>query len=128
MKRMSKIEFLDHVAIRVNDPEKSALWYANVLGLRRYQPEEWKPVPIMMLAGNSGIAIFSDGGDPVTEKVKEAFHIAFRASDLEASKELLESNGVSYVEEDHVHFHSIYFNDVDGYRIEITVPADTAST
>lgn len=32
-----KIEFLDHVAIRVKDIQASAKWYEEVLGLQKYQ-------------------------------------------------------------------------------------------
>ena len=36
-----KVLQLDHVAIRVKDMEKSARWYADVLGFKRVQAEEW---------------------------------------------------------------------------------------
>jgi catechol 2,3-dioxygenase-like lactoylglutathione lyase family enzyme len=45
-----KIEFLDHVAIRVADIEASAKWYEKVLGLKRYQLPEWGDFPIFLLS------------------------------------------------------------------------------
>ena len=45
-----KIEFLDHVAIRVKDLEISARWYQEVLGLKRYQLSEWGPFPIFYVS------------------------------------------------------------------------------
>ena len=120
MKRMSKIEFLDHLAIKVRDPEKSADWYCDLLGLQRWQPEEWKPVPIMVLAGNSGLAIFSDRGEDIPMSVKNAFHFAFRADDLRPYVSKLIDRGIDFTEEDHVYFKSVYFRDPDGYRVELT--------
>ena len=120
---MSKIEFLDHVAIRVSDPEASAEWYCRVLGLKRWQPDEWKPVPIMVMAASSGIALFSDKGHVVPDELKKVFHIAFRGESIESVKAVLSEEGLDYVEEDHTYFHSIYFQDPDGYRLEVTVPS-----
>jgi catechol 2,3-dioxygenase-like lactoylglutathione lyase family enzyme len=120
---MPKLEFLDHVAIRASDPEASAQWYEKVLGLSRVQPEEWSPFPIMMLAGHSGIAIFSDCDCPVSQEAKTFFHIAFRieSDGLQAMKQRLNRIGVSYTEADHKYFMSIYFEDPDGYRLEVTM-------
>ena len=119
---MPKLEFLDHVAIRAQDPEASTQWYEKVLGLSRVQPEEWSPYPIMMLAGESGIAIFSNGGRPVSEEVRKSFHFAFRTESggLDEIRQKLIENRVPFTEEDHTYFHSIYCNDLDGYKVEIT--------
>jgi len=119
---MSQLGFLDHVAIRVVDPEKSATWYSEVLGLKKVQPKEWKPVPIMVHAGHSGIALFAAGENPTSTVCKESMHIAFRADrqDLETFRAKLEKAGVEVSFEDHKYFHSIYFRDPDGYRLEIT--------
>jgi len=121
---VAKLEFLDHVAIRVQDPERSARWYAEVLGLERFQPEEWKPVPIMMLAGRSGIALFRDPEKTVSPEMKEVMHIAFRVSpgELDVIKQQLEEHRVEYYEENYVHFLSVYFRDPDNFRLEITMP------
>lgn len=120
---MLKLEFLDHVGISVQDPIASAQWYEKVLGLSRVQPEEWKPVPIMMLAGQSGIALFSSIDRPVDNKSKAAFHFAFRVAkgELTLMKKTLDKNLVPYTEKDHIYFKSIYFNDPDGYRVEVTM-------
>ncbi len=117
---MSKIEFLDHLAIQVRDPEKTADWYCDLLGLERWQPDEWQPVPIMVLAGSSGLAIFSDRGETIPMQVKNAFHFAFRAENLDTYRTRLRQRGISFFEEDHVYFQSIYLRDPDGYRVEIT--------
>ncbi|MBC2838569.1 VOC family protein [Robiginitalea sp. SC105] len=56
-----KIDFLDHVAIRVANLEASAAWYAKVLGLEKYQLPEWRDFPIFMLAGKSVYTTDPDG-------------------------------------------------------------------
>ncbi|MDX1477781.1 MAG: VOC family protein [Saprospiraceae bacterium] len=110
------------MAIRVRDIEASAIWYEEILGLQRFQPEAWKPFPIMMLAGQSGIALFPDTDPPTSRTTKDAFHIAFRIGekDLHAMRQRLVDRGMDVIFEDHVCFHSIYFRDPDGYRLEIT--------
>ena len=122
---MPKLEFLDHVAIKVSDPEMSCKWYRETLGLVRFQPDAWKPVPIMVFAGNSGIALFQ-ANDDVNSQFKESFHIAFRAAPgtLDDWAEKLKSLGIKFSIEDHVVFESIYFRDPDGYRLEITAPVE----
>ena len=119
---MSKLVYLDHVAIRVRDVEASAQWYVDVLGLTRFQPEEWKPFPVMVMVGRSGLALFPESDPPTSAQTKEAFHLAFRVDNegLESLRSKLEKLGVQVTFEDHVHFHSIYFRDPDGYRLEIT--------
>ena len=46
-----EINFLDHVAIYVIDMERSIEWYQSVMGLKKYQPEEWGEFPVFMLSG-----------------------------------------------------------------------------
>ncbi len=123
---MFEIDFLDHVAIRVRDMERSAMWYEKVLGLQRVQKEEWGPFPIMMLAGNSGIAIFpakTDNpqalppGDWLTVP-----HFAFRVNQkaFSAAQEHFKSLNIPFKFQDHFYFHSIYLTDPDGFQVELT--------
>jgi catechol 2,3-dioxygenase-like lactoylglutathione lyase family enzyme len=79
-----KINFLDHVAIRVRDMEASARCYENVLGLKRYQLPEWGAFPIFLLSGKSGIALFPANTndaplDPSSNNVK-IDHFAFNVT------------------------------------------------
>jgi catechol 2,3-dioxygenase-like lactoylglutathione lyase family enzyme len=111
------LQFLDHVAIRVKDLERSALWYENVLGLRRVQPEEWKPWPIFLLAGDSGIALF-----PEREGAYPVDHFAFRVDEASfaAAQDILSQKGIPYHVQDHTYFISMYFRDPDGHQVELT--------
>ena len=118
-----RINFLDHVAIRVSDMEQSAAWYENVLGLTRFgDPEHWGPAPYMLVSGESGIAIFPKREDDDLNYVAERMHIAFNVDNnsFETFKKSLNHKGIEFTEEDHYYFHSIYLNDPDGYKIELT--------
>ena len=121
-----KIDFLDHVAIRVRDIEASATWYEKVLGLKRYQKEVWGPFPVFMMAGTSGIALFpartdDPKPDPGSRNVK-IDHFAFRVG-REAfikAQEHYDHLGVPFEFQDHHYFHSIYTVDPDGHTVELT--------
>ena len=121
-----ELKYLDHIAIRVRDLEKSAKWYEEVLGLKRIKPKEWGDFPIMMSAGNSGIALFSSKTDnpkniPEGDYIA-AFHFAFRVSneDFEKVQKHLDVNKIEYEFQDLIHFHSFFISDPDNYQIEIT--------
>ncbi len=121
-----KINFLDHVAIRVKDIDKSAEWYKTVLNLQRYQMPQWGEFPVMMFAGRSGIAIFPANLDDeqVSQSSKNVKidHIAFnvnRENFIKAIKKY-ESLGIDYNIQDHHYFDSVYVEDPDGHTIELT--------
>jgi len=113
-----QIDFLDHVAILVKDMERSAKWYEEVLGMNRVQPEEWKPFPIFMLAGNTGVAIFPEKESQATK----VDHFAFRVNreSFEAAREHFDQLGIPYSLQDHTYFHSIYLRDPDQHKVELT--------
>ena len=121
-----KINFLDHVAIRVKDLNASSKWYENVLGLKKYQLPEWGPFPIFMLAGKTGIALFPANQDHPTldqnSKNVKIDHFAFNVSneDFEKAKKHYETINLEYSFQDHHYFHSIYTKDPDGLVVELT--------
>ena len=119
------IDFLDHVAIKVADMEATAKWYEEVLGFQRYHVPVWGDFPIMLMAGKSRIAMF-----PATKPRSETDsrervridHFAFNITNenfLKAQKRFQEL-GISFEFQDHYYFHSIYLNDPDGHRVELT--------
>jgi len=120
-----KVLQLDHVAIRVKDMEKSAQWYADVLGFKRVQAEEWGAFPIMMIGSNSGVAIFpakTDSPKPLPEgDWLTTFHFAFRISrsGLDYAMEHFRKNNIEFEFQDLIHFHSIFLTDPDGHRVEL---------
>ena len=121
-----KIRFLDHVAIRVADIQRSADWYEDVLGMKRYSFKEWGEFPIFMLNGKTGIALFpanlkDNPVDPLSRNVM-IDHFAFNVSnqDFRKAQNHLDLKGIDFQFQDHHYFHSIYFRDPDGHKVELT--------
>lgn len=121
-----EIEFLDHVAIRVVDMDVSAIWYEKVLGLKRYKLPEWGDVPIFLLSGKSGIALFPANAidpklDPTSKNVK-IDHFAFNVTkeNFEKAKKRYTELNLDFDIQDHHYFDSIYTKDPDGHTVELT--------
>lgn len=117
-----KLDFLDHVAIRVQDLELSIKWYKDVLNLEVYSESDWHGVPTMMLAGKSGLALFPRDKsikDPINESYS---HIAFNVDheNFELAQKKLTEKNINFSFEHHQVFKSIYFKDPDGHTIELT--------
>ena len=123
-----KINFFDHVAIRVKDMEVSAKWYNKVLGLEIVKVPEWDPFPVFLLAGNSGIALFPANGAepevPLRSRNVIIDHFAFNVDNdaFAKARKKYESLGIKYQFQDHIIFHSIYTEDPDGHIVELTTP------
>jgi len=121
-----KIDFLDHVAIRVRDMDVSVKWYEKVLGLKKYQLPEWGDFPIFMLSGKTGVAIFPAKSEVSTKNIDsrnvKIDHFAFNVSNdnFELAQKRFKSLGVSYDFQDHFYFHSVYTKDPDGHIVELT--------
>ena len=119
-----RLEELDHVAIAVADPEASAAWYVEVLGLERRHDDIWGGFPVFVCAGRSGLAIFPRK-EPSGARLHggtEVRHIAFRTDGpgLAKARAELSERGIAVVFQDHEIAHSIYFEDPDGFQLEIT--------
>jgi len=123
---MVKIEALDHVALSVRDLERSARWYANVLGFKRLHEGMWDGVPIFVGNGDAAIALF-----PASEEIGSmshdraavrALHFAFRADreNFLCAQDELKKRAIPFDFQNHEISHSIYFRDPDGHQIEIT--------
>ena len=121
-----KLDGLDHVAIEVENPDRSAAWYVKTLGFERRYQGVWGDIPIFVCAGSTGLAIFpkatpAGGGDHRGGR-PGLRHVAFRADRAEfaRARQELEAQGIATEFSDHDISHSIYFSDPDGFHLEIT--------
>jgi catechol 2,3-dioxygenase len=124
---MFHVRHIDHVALTVKDVDRSIAWYRDVLGLERRHQQAWGNVPAFMYAGETALALFpADTSDPMpgpdNGNTTIMRHLAFqvdRTNFLSAQAEL-RGRAIRFNFEDHQISHSIYFNDPDGYEIELT--------
>ena len=135
------IERIHHVAYRCKDAKETVEWYGKMLHMdfvlaiaEDRVPSTKEPDPYMHIfldAGGGNVLAFFElptkapmGRDPVTPEWVQ--HIAFRVKDrdtLLAYKAHLEANGVKVLGvTDHGAFHSIYFFDPNGHRVELACP------
>lgn len=121
-----KIQFLDHVAIRVADMELSAKWYQKVLGLKKYKLDKWGDYPVFLMANKSGIALFpahlEDDALNADSQNVGIDHFAFHVDKENFDKALgkYETLGLDFVVKDHHYFESVYTDDPDGHTVELT--------
>ena len=120
------INFIDHVAIRVKDFDRSIEWYEKVLGLKKHLLPEWNPFPIFLLANKCGVALFPADSD-FTDANKDSHqvkidHFAFNVSNdsFQKAKKKYKDLGLEFTIQDHHYFHSIYTKDPDGHTVELT--------
>jgi catechol 2,3-dioxygenase-like lactoylglutathione lyase family enzyme len=123
---MFSVKRIDHVALTVRDLARSISWYRDVLGLERKHQDVWGDCPAMMFGGDTALALFPASGDvanaPDSHTTVIMRHLAFqvdRANFLQA-QESLRAQGIEFAFQDHSISHSIYFQDPDGYALELT--------
>jgi catechol 2,3-dioxygenase-like lactoylglutathione lyase family enzyme len=136
-----KIDRIHHVAYRCKDAKETVLWYQKMLNMDFVLAIAEDTVPstgaldpymhVFLDAGNGNVLAFFElpsqpvmGRDPNTPVWVQ--HIAFKVKDraelLEFKQHLLD-NGVDVLGvTDHGIFHSIYFFDPSGHRIELACP------
>lgn len=133
------IRQLHHYAYRARDAEETRHFYEDILGLPLYHIIQSDYVPstgeycpythfFFRLQDGSFIAFFDLGDDQASEPSpntpKWVNHISFRVDSVQALQDMkarLEANGVEVLGiTDHHIFHSIYFFDPNGIRLELT--------
>ena len=136
-----KIKQIHHVAYRCKDAKETVEWYGKHLGMKfvlaiaeNEVPSTKAPDPYMHVfldAGHGNVLAFFElptqppmGRDPNTPEWVQ--HIALRVKDratLLEYKAHLEAEGVDVLGiTDHGAFHSIYFHDPNGHRLELACP------
>ena len=136
-----KIEKIHHVAYRCKDAKETVEWYGKMLNMgfvlaiaEDKVPSTHEPDPYMHIfldAGAGNVLAFFElptkapmGRDLNTPIWVQ--HIAFKVKDREtlvAYRDHLVKNGVDVLGvTDHSIFHSIYFFDPNGHRVELACP------
>jgi catechol 2,3-dioxygenase-like lactoylglutathione lyase family enzyme len=133
------IHQLHHFAWRARDAEETRHFYEDILGLPLYHIIQSDHVPstgeycpythfFFRLQDGSFIAFFDLGddqaSDPSPNTPRWVNHISFRVDSIQALQDMkarLEAVGVEVLGvTDHHIFHSIYFFDPNGVRLELT--------
>lgn len=122
---MFELEGIDHVALAVRDVDRSAQWYIDVLGFEHRHRGMWNGVPVFIGKGTTALALFAVGKSDPTPRPRGSItmlHLAFRANreQFVAAQQDLKNRGIPFEFQDHEISHSIYFQDPDGYELEIT--------
>jgi|ERR1051325_733703 catechol 2,3-dioxygenase-like lactoylglutathione lyase family enzyme len=123
---MFELDGLDHVALAVQNVEQSAAWYVNVLGFERRYEGMWGGVPVFVGKGKTALALFPAPQDeaslPARRSPGQILHLALRADrpNFIAAQQELINRGIAFHFQDHEVSHSIYFQDPDGTKLEIT--------
>lgn len=136
-----KVEHIHHVAYRCHDAKETVEWYVKHLNMEfllaiaeNEVPSTKAPDPYMHVfldAGQNNVLAFFElptqptmGRDQNTPEWVQ--HIAFKVKDMDTLlkfKTQLESNGVEVLGvTNHSVFHSIYFFDPNGHRLELAAP------
>lgn len=135
MSEAFEVERLDHVALRVADLGRSVEFYQRVLGLRDAFPGMWGGVPTILLTAGpgarTGVALFpagGGGGPPARGTAGVVDHVAFAVPNEEFERALrhLDREGVEFTRQQHGIASSVYFEDPDGHRLEITTYPEVA--
>lgn len=121
-----ELNFIDHVAIRVNDLEESVQWYTQVLGLKETKFKEWGEFPIFMMSKKFSVALFpanlnDDHLNPKSKHIK-IDHFAFNVNkeNFEKAIEKYTIMGLKFEIQDHHYLDSVYTKDPNGHIVELT--------
>ncbi|WP_053959462.1 VOC family protein [Sulfobacillus thermosulfidooxidans] len=92
-----RIQHVDHIAVRVSEPEALAEFFTNVLGLER---KGTSTRALFSLPGGITIAVFPIGANQggISERTTSLVpdHIAITVDDFAAMKAFLESKGYEF--------------------------------
>ncbi|QDZ38925.1 hypothetical protein FRE64_02595 [Euhalothece natronophila Z-M001] len=120
------IKHIDHIALTVSDPQKSVIWYQEVLGMEQCFMHGLEGPPFLLRAGQTYLNLFpadtdKPGKTPNHDTIAMR-HFAFKITpeQYELIKEMLEGKGLAPELFDYGPFcRSIFIKDPDGHVIEL---------
>ena len=121
---------IDHVVLEVSDPERSAAFYAEVLGLAPVRLEEFRAgavrFPSLRVDADTLLDLFPSGlWSGPSPRNPNHLCLATSTAELAEVKARLQARGVPLTRTDDHNFgargfgRSIYFDDPDGISIEV---------
>lgn len=120
------ISGIDHVAIIVNDMDKSIEFYSQVLGLVILydgRKDGGNKKSFLGIKEKSFVALTENPDKNMDSSIVESVcHIAFKVDKLEKAKESLSKKGIEFIEEkknDKGKIVAYHFLDPDGFELEI---------
>lgn len=123
-----QISDLHHVAVACRDAQVSMAFYRDILGFQMLPRPPFDFPGAWLFAGNMQIHLIQSqpGTSIPSSKIdSRTYHLAFRVPCLEKAKQLLASNGVSFIERINAGgIHQLFIQDPDGLNIELTVTND----
>ena len=133
---MAMVTALGHVVLKVQDLDRSAAFYREVLGLREVARDPADRMAFFTVAGAGNhhdlalVELGPDAARPEPHAVGLA-HVAFKVGDrldaLRAMRARLDQHGVPLLgTSDHLVSQSLYFADPDGNVLECYVDGDPA--
>ncbi len=132
---MTRIRQVGHVVLYASDPDASAEWYCDLLGMEVVaRSEHFSAVFLSFGTRDHDIALFKAPGDGAFRNA-ELQHVAFELDgDLDDLKRfharLVERAVTIEAVVDHGISYGVYFRDPDGHRLEVfhqRVPSDGTS-
>jgi len=112
---------IDHIVLHVDDVARARAFYVDVLGMTVYREDDRQ---VFLHAGPQGVALFRKPGERAMTAGGDLNHLALRVTSgtYESLKADLEKHGVT------VHGRPgedrcIYFEDPDGHRLQLMIPA-----
>jgi catechol-2,3-dioxygenase len=127
------IQRLNHAVLYVRDAQRSADWYAEVLGFRRIPigPDGWNGAVFLQAPGSTNdhdLGLFTVGEQPGPGGIG-LYHLAWEVDTLDELERLagvLSAKGALVGASDHGTTKSLYAKDPDGIEFEVAwiIPAD----
>lgn len=133
------ITLFDHYTIRAADIDKSAAFYAEVMGFRAEKLDGFEfPMRLLFLGDQAIVHLLGVGPEldaflarsapsyleAAQRKTGNMEHVAFNGTDLHEFKKRLDKSGVNYVQRslDDYGVAQFLFDDPDGIEIEVNFP------
>jgi glyoxylase I family protein len=123
---MLKLQHIDHIALTVSNPEASARWYQEVLGLQPKQLPGLTGYPLILGVGQTYLNLFpTDTADPQPTPDHNTLsmrHVAFRvdAENYQQALTELPARDIKVTAIDYGDYaRSLFCQDPDGHLIEL---------